>query len=65
MRIVSDELWARVKERQLTTAENFSRTTTNQLNKNTPAELYAERSPRMRRMRWLLCDHGKGSLWLL
>jgi DNA invertase Pin-like site-specific DNA recombinase len=33
MRIVSDELWARVKERQLTTLENFSRTTTNRLNK--------------------------------
>ncbi|MGY5811704.1 recombinase family protein [Rhizobium sp. LEGMi198b] len=33
MRIVSDELWARVKERQLTTLENFSRTTTNRLNR--------------------------------
>lgn len=31
MRIVSDELWARVKERQLTTLENFSRTTTHRL----------------------------------
>ena len=33
MRIISDELWARVKERQLTTLENFSRTTTNPLNR--------------------------------
>ncbi|MGQ2952348.1 recombinase family protein [Agrobacterium sp.] len=33
MRIISDELWARVKERQLTTLENFSRTTTNRLNR--------------------------------
>lgn len=31
MRIVSDELWARVKERQLTTLENFSRKTTDRL----------------------------------
>lgn len=33
MHIVSDELWARLKERQLTTLENFSRTTTNRLNR--------------------------------
>jgi len=33
MRIISDDLWARVKERQLTTLENFSRTTTNRLNR--------------------------------
>jgi len=32
MRIISDELWKRVKERQLTTPENFSRTTTHRLN---------------------------------
>ncbi len=31
MRIVSDELWERVKVRQLTTLENFSRTTTHRL----------------------------------
>jgi hypothetical protein len=31
-RTVSDELWARVKERQQTTKENFARTTTNRLN---------------------------------
>ncbi|MBB4351023.1 recombinase family protein [Aliirhizobium cellulosilyticum] len=33
MPIVSDELWARVKERQLTALDNFSRTTTNRLNR--------------------------------
>ncbi|TAU85100.1 hypothetical protein ELI07_17935 [Rhizobium leguminosarum] len=33
MHIISDELWVRVKERQLTTLENFSRTTTNRLNR--------------------------------
>ena len=33
VRIVSDELWVRVEERQLTTLENFSRTTTNRLNR--------------------------------
>ncbi|AOF89807.1 hypothetical protein BSY16_3593 [Sinorhizobium sp. RAC02] len=33
LRIISDELWARVKERQLTTLENFSRTKTNRLNR--------------------------------
>ncbi|WP_454852991.1 hypothetical protein [Rhizobium binxianense] len=33
MRIISDELWARVKERQLATLANFSRTTTNRLNR--------------------------------
>ncbi len=34
LRIVSDELWARVKERQATTLDNFSRTTTNRLNRS-------------------------------
>jgi hypothetical protein len=32
MRIISDELWERVKVRQLTTLENFSRKTTHRLN---------------------------------
>lgn len=42
MRIISDELWARVKRRQLTTLENFSRTTTNRLEKLHAGEIDTE-----------------------